>query len=154
MATKVLAVLIALLLAAGLVYTGVALADANSIQDSGSGTAVLNSRGEAPEQAHGTIEFDLNDRVDGTYRVRSEIEVRDLPERAGRVYEVWLIDDTTGYELSLTAFNTDNDGDERTTVTRNFVFFAPFDRVVVTSEPRDGRDPTLTGDTVLEGDLP
>ena len=121
------------------------------IQDEGRGTVSLDSVGDAPEQATATAEFDLDSSDGGWYRVQMQIRVRNLPERAGRVFETWWRDRDSGAETSVGAFQTDNDGDGGFTVTKRVVFFAPYNEILVTSERRNDSDPNRNGPVLLRG---
>ena len=80
------------------------------------------------------------------------VNVQNLPTRAGRVYEVWLVN-FSGTSLNLTAFNTDSNGDATTKVTRNIVNMAPYDRIIVSKKRRDSFSTSRSGRTVLSGRL-
>lgn len=123
------------------------------IQDNNGGKVSLESRDDdVPEQATGLATFTLKPMNDGLNKMTVKLNVRNLPERAGRVYEVWLVN-FDGTDLNLTAFDTDNDGDATTTVTRNVVNMAPYDRIIVTKKRRQSFQTSRTGDTVLSGRL-
>lgn len=123
------------------------------IQDNNGGTVSLESDdNDVPEQASGTVKFNLKHNPDGVNEITVDIKVNDLPRKAGRIYEVWLVD-FDGNDLNLTAFNTDSDGNDETKVTRNIVNMAPYDRIVVTTKRRDSTSTSMSGNTVLEGRL-
>jgi len=138
-------VLIGLLTVPSMVLAGV------EIQDEGRGTVSLNSVGDAPEQATATAEFDLDTDDGGWNKVRMKLKVRNLPERAGRVFETWWRDSETGFEDPVGAFQTDNDGDGGFTVTKRVVFFAPYNEILVTSERRNDTEPKRNGPVLLKG---
>ena len=142
----------AIMLTAVMVGPGTAFAGAR-IQDEGRGTVSLDRVGDAPEQATGTARFRLRTTGDGWYRMEMRLRVRNLPERAGQVYETWLRDSNTNHDDSVGAFQTDNNGDGRFDVGKRIVFFAPYDKIVVSSERRNDSDPSLNGPVLLEGDL-
>lgn len=131
------------------------------IQDTGKGTVSLDSQDGAPEQANGTAKFTLKSSDSGTYKVTLDLDINNLPERAGKVYQVWLQDTQatdgnnggTGFNDPWGAFQTDNDGDAQLDVTKHVVFFAPYDEIVVSTEERNDEDPSLNGLIVLRGDL-
>ena len=123
------------------------------IQDNNGGKVSMESRdGDVPEQATGVANFKLKSTDDDVHKMTVKINVRSLPERAGRVYEVWLIN-FDGPDLNLTAFDTDNDGDATTTVTMNIVNMAPYDRIIVSKKRSDSFQTSRSGETVLEGRL-
>jgi len=154
MTRKVVAFLTALLLVFGAVFAAPALAF-HAIQDEGKGTVSLDRADGAkrvPEQASGVATFRIRPSSQGFYNVRVRMEIGSLPERAGRVYEVWLVEDETGEELNLGAFDTDNDGDGEISVTRTINNLAQFDRIIVTTEDINDLDPRRDGPVVLEGE--
>lgn len=66
------------------------------------------------------------------------------------IYEAWLVDFDTGYELSLGLFIVDADGyDKFSYVAESYV--NPYDAVVVTKEDYPDNDPRPSGDVVLVG---
>ncbi len=123
------------------------------IQDEGRGTVSMESVGDAPEQANGTAKFDLDTHDDGWHKVKMELRVSNLPERAGRVFETWLRDGETGFEDPVGAFQTDNDGDGGYTTSYRVNFFAPYEEIIVTSERRNDTDPKRNGPVLLRGSL-
>lgn len=155
MRKRLLFITTAVMLAGLMVMPSVALAG-KRIQDNGGGTVSLDSVGsETPEQATGTANFDLQTSDDGWYKVQMKLKVRNLPERAGQVYESWLVDTKKGQEFDnpVGAFQTDNDGDGGFTVTQRMNFFAPYDQIIVTSERRNDEDPQRNGPVVLRGSM-
>ena len=153
MTRKVVAFLTALLLVFGTMFVAPALAF-HAIQNEGSGTVSLNRADGAkrvPEQASGLARFQVRPSSQGFYSVRVRMEVESLPERAGRVYEVWLVDDETGAELNLGVFDTDNNGDGELSVSRTFNNLSQYDRIIVTTEDANDLDPRRDGPVVLEG---
>ncbi len=153
MTRKVVAFLTALLLVFGTVFVAPALAF-HAIQNEGRGTVSLDRAEGAkrvPEQASGVATFRVRPSSQGFYKVRIRIEVGSLPERAGRVYEVWLVDDETGDELNLGVFDTDNDGDGELSVRRTVNNLSQYDRIIVTTEDTNDLDPRRDGPVVLEG---
>lgn len=126
------------------------------IQDNKEGTVSLESTGnhgnnDVPEQASGVAKFKLDPLPEGDARMTVELTVNNLPERAGRLYEVWLTNNT-GTSLNLTAFNTNSNGNAKTTVSRHIVNVAPYDRIVVTRKRRSSFN-TSRGSTILSGRL-
>jgi hypothetical protein len=79
------------------------------------------------------------------------MKVSSLPERAGRVYELWLVDNETGDDLNLGVFDTDNDGEGKLNLKRTMNNPARYDRIIVTSEDSDDQDPRRDGPIVLTG---
>ena len=152
MRKRILFIFTALTLVAAMIVPSMALAGAQ-IQDDGSGTVSLDSEGDAPEQANGTAKFDLDTNDDGWHKVRMELKVSNLPERAGQVFETWLRDSEADFDNPVGAFQTDNDGDGGFTVSWRSNFFAPFDEILVTSEERNDTDPKLSGEVLLRGTL-
>lgn len=66
------------------------------------------------------------------------------------IYEAWLVDLDTGYQLSLGLFTVDQDGGARFSfASDNYV--NPYDMVVITKEPYPDDDPRPSGDVVLLG---
>ena len=153
MRKRLLFVATAVMLTGLIVMPSVALAGAR-IQDNGGGTVSLDRVGEeTPEQATATAKFDLDSNDQGWYRMQMELRVRNLPERAGKVYETWLVDTDSDTDDSVGAFQTDNDGDGGFTVTKRIVFFAPYDKIIVTSEQKNDTNPTRDGPVVLRGSM-
>jgi hypothetical protein len=111
----------------------------------------FDDNGDVPRNAGGTAKFKIDKKADGTGRMTVTVDVENLPERAQRVYEVWLIDDG-GEDVNLTAFNTDNDGNAKTTTTRGIVSLAPYDEIIV-SEKRTESFSTTPGEEILSGRL-
>ncbi len=151
MTVKLLAVLVALSMTFTLILAAPALAF-HAVQDEGTGTISLNPVDDVPEQANGVATFRVRSDSDGFYFMKVRIRVKSLPERAGRVYEVWMIDDNTNHNLNLGVFDTDNDGDGSLSVTRTINSLALYDRIVVTSEESNDFDPGSEGTVVLEGE--
>lgn len=152
MRKRILFIFTALTLVSALIVPSLALAGAR-IQDNGSGTVSLDGEGDAPEQATGTAKFNLDTSDDGYHKVKMELKVRNLPERAGRVFETWLRDSETDFDNPVGAFQTDNDGDGGFSVTMRTNFFAPFDEILVTSEERNDTNPQRNGEVLLRGRL-
>ena len=153
MRKRLLFITTAVMLAGLMAMPSMALAGAR-IQDNGGGTVSLDSVGEeTPEQATGTASFDLDSADDGWYRMEMKLRVRNLPQRAGQIFESWLVDTDTKTDDSVGAFQTDNDGDGGFTVTKRIVFFAPYNQIIVTSERRNDEDPTRNGPVVLRGSM-
>lgn len=123
------------------------------IQDEGRGTVSLDSVGDAPEQATGVAKFTLDSSDSGVYKVQMSLDVENLPERAGQVYQAWLVDTDTGFRDPIAAFQTDNDGNADISATQRVNFFAPYNEIVVTSERRNDSDPGLNGEEVLKGEM-
>lgn len=68
------------------------------------------------------------------------------------IYEVWFVDDDTGYKLTGGVFSVDYYGDERHSA--NFqTYLDVYDRVVVTVEPYPDEDPNPSGDVALVADI-
>ncbi len=153
MRKRLLFVATAVMLTGLIVMPSVALAGAR-IQDNGGGTVSLDRVGEeTPEQATATAKFDLSTNDQGWYRVQMQLRVRNLPERAGKVYETWWVDSENNVDQSVGAFQTDNDGDGGFTVTKRVVFFAPYNLIVVTAEEKNDENPARSDDIVLQGNM-
>ena len=121
------------------------------IQDRGGGTVTLEARdNDIPENATGTAKFENDKDPDGVNRVKVTVDVENLPKRAQRVYQVWLVNDG-GTDLNLTAFNTDNDGDATVSTTRNIINLAPYDSIKVNTKRIESFSTSRGGDTVLSG---
>lgn len=123
------------------------------IQDEGRGTVSLDSVGDAPEQATGVAKFTLKSSDNGVYTVKMSLDVENLPKRAGQVFQTWLVDTDTGFRNPILAFQTDNDGDSDESATQRMNFFAPYDKIIVTSERRNDSDPSANGPEVLDGTM-
>ena len=151
MRNRIVLILTAIALAALMVAPSMVLAGAR-IQDEGEGTVSLDSVGEdTPEQATGTVKFELKKVDDGYVKLSYDAEVKNLPRKAGRIYVAWLIDDETGFSRPLGVFQTDRDGDAKRSGSGQAVFFAPFNKIQVTSEELNDQDPGRSGPVVLEG---
>lgn len=122
------------------------------IQDSGGGTISLESRGRAPRQASGLAEFKFTKRSGGANGLSIDVKVETLFRRSNKVFEVWLVDEDGGWK-SLTVFTTNGDGDADVKIRRNIASLAPYDRIVVTEEDRNGFDTESDEETVLSGRL-
>lgn len=66
------------------------------------------------------------------------------------IYEAWLIDLDTGYQLSLGLFTVDQSGSVRFRFGSE-AYVNPYDMVVITKEPYLDDDPRPSGDVVLLG---
>lgn len=66
------------------------------------------------------------------------------------IYEVWLVDLDTGYQLSLGLFTVDQSGSARFRFASD-AYINPYDMVVITKEPYPDDDPRPSGDVVLLG---
>ncbi len=104
-----------------------------------------------------------NTATEGTFSVKSSqsryknkmsglLTVRTLDYLSSykEIYEAWLVDIDTGYQLSLGLFTVDQDGDERMTWSHPS-YANNYDMVVVTKEPYPDDDPRPSGDVVLVG---
>lgn len=153
MRNRIVLILTAIALAVLMVAPTMALAGAR-IQDEGEGTVTLNAVGEdTPEQATGTVKFKLT-KVDAGYvKLSYDAKVRNLPRKAGRVYVAWLVDEKTGFSRPMGVFQTDRDGDAERSGSGQAVFFAPFNKIQVTSEELNDQDPKKSDQVVLEGTL-
>ena len=124
----------------------------HSIQNRGGGIVSLNVVGkDLPEQAHGLATFRLKRRTSGFYILSAKLKVSTLHKRAGRVFEAWLVDEESGYTLSLGTFNTNNAGDCGFSIRRPITNLAQFNKIMVTSEKTDDFDPTPSESILLEG---
>jgi hypothetical protein len=107
---------------------------------------------EGAHNASGWAKVRIAEKDDGSYRTRVTIKVEDLPTESGTIYEGWLVDDDTGYKLSIGAFSTNSDGKGKLKFKQNMVYPALYDKVVVTREPLN--DPNPNPDTpVLVGSI-
>lgn len=79
------------------------------------------------------------------------IKVKDLPvsSRVGGHFEAWLVDDDTGYRLSMGTFTTIFGGVGQLRY-RADNYFGAYDRVEITAEPFDDWD-VLPGPALLDG---
>ncbi len=152
MRKRYLSLTTAVMLVVALAMGGTALAG-HRIQDEGRGTVSLDRVGDAPEQANGTAKFKLTEDEDGVNRLKVKLTVRNLPERAGRVFEVWLTDNDTSHDDSIGVFQTDNDGDGQLSITRSMTHFSQYDEIVISSEKKQDKDPTINGPVLLRGKL-
>ncbi len=84
--------------------------------------------------------------MDGTLSTHNLEYLKNYDE----IYEVWLVDIDTGYQLSLGLFTVDRDGDARFTW-KHPGYVNEYDMVVVTKEPYPDDDPRANGDVVLVG---
>ncbi len=153
MRNRIVLILAAIALAVLMVAPTMALAGAR-IQDEGEGTVTLDARGEdTPEQATATVKFKLQ-KVDAGYvKLSYDAEVRNLPRKAGRIFVAWIVDEETGFSRPLGVFQTDRDGNAERSGSGQAVFFAPFNKVQVTSEELNDQDPRKGDQVVLEGTL-
>ena len=124
------------------------------IQDTGRATISLepNPRRDIPESATGIARFRLNKGTEGVSRLNVTVTVKNLPERARTVYEIWLVD-LHGRSLNLSAFNTDNNGNAKVTIGRNIITMAPYDLIVVRDKRRETFRTDITGRILLSGRL-
>ncbi|RMD57636.1 anti-sigma factor [Candidatus Woesearchaeota archaeon] len=101
----------------------------------------------------------------GTARVKSSVwngatesyvllKTKDLPPsaRVGGLFEAWLVDDDTGYRLSMGTFITTFGGSGELSYHINR-YLGPYDRIEVTIEPFNDLDLT-PGPPVISGDIP
>ena len=123
------------------------------LQDEGSGTISLNRVGNVPEQASGTAKFKVTSSDDGFYKVKLNLDVKNLPEKAGNVFAVLLTDSSENFANPIGVFQTDSDGDGDLTVTTKIVSFVPYDQIQVTSVPKNSDDPKSDSNVVLQGAL-
>lgn len=70
------------------------------------------------------------------------------------IYEAWLVTDNGIEQSSLGNLKVENDGTVRHAVTRDENFFARYNKLRISVEPRDKRDPKQAGKTVFEGEIP
>ncbi len=68
------------------------------------------------------------------------------------IYEVWFVDDDTGYKLTGGIFIVDSRGDERHSASFT-TYLDVYDRVVVTVEPYPDEDPNPSGEVALVADI-
>ena len=82
-----------------------------------------------------------------------DLWVYNLPDIGNdEIYEIWFVDDDTGYKLTGGLFTIDSRGDER--YSGSFMnYLDVYDRVVVTIEPYPDEDPTPSGEVALVADL-
>ncbi len=78
---------------------------------------------------------------------------KDLPvsERTGAMFEAWLVDDDTGYRLSMGTFTTVFGGSGQLRY-RSDTYLGPYDRIEITAEPFDDLDVT-PGPVLLSGKI-
>ncbi|RJQ19988.1 anti-sigma factor [Candidatus Woesearchaeota archaeon] len=90
---------------------------------------------------------------DGYPRGAVRVTTKDLPpsDRIGMQFEAWLVDDDTGYRLSLGQFYTLFGGVGELRYDGS-LYFDAYDRVEITVEPFEDLD-VLPGQVVLEGPI-
>jgi hypothetical protein len=107
---------------------------------------------EGVHNASGWARVKVSEKENGSYRVGALIKVKDLPTPEGTIYEGWLVDEDTGYKLSIGAFSTNDDGRGKLKFRQDMVYPPLYDKLVVTRESLNDTDPNP--DTpVLVGDL-
>jgi hypothetical protein len=84
--------------------------------------------------------------MDGTLSVRNLEYLKYYDE----IYEAWLVDIDTGYQLSLGLFIVNQDGEARFTWIQPS-YINEYDMIVVTKEQYPDHDPRPSGDVVLVG---
>ncbi len=94
----------------------------------------------------------ISNRPQGNYLTVGTVvmRTRDLPKLDGFVYETWLVDEDTGYYMSLGIFLTSQIGRIGTFKYKSSTAFDPFENIVVTIEPFPDKDPS-PGPIVLSG---
>ncbi len=65
----------------------------------------------------------------------------------------WIVDEDTGTRIPLGAFQTDKNGNTEQSDSTTALFFAPFDKVKITSEKLNNEDTSKIGPIVLEGTM-
>jgi hypothetical protein len=88
----------------------------------------------------------------GLDRVNVAMRVTDLQPVDGRVFEVWFVDEDSGYKLSLGGFNTNSRGRANFRFRQHLVNAIIYDKILITSEPRHDSDPN-PDEVLLVGDL-
>ncbi|MFA6889020.1 MAG: hypothetical protein WC254_06005 [Candidatus Woesearchaeota archaeon] len=85
-------------------------------------------------------------------QIRSLLTVYNLDYLStyNEIYEAWLVDQDTGYQLSQGLFTVDLDGYTTYSFNSNH-YVNPYDLFVVTKEPYPDNDPRPSGDVVLVG---
>jgi hypothetical protein len=152
MRKRLLFMITALAVSGLMVLPSVAFAG-HRIQDNGSGTVTLNrtDEGNTPEQATGTATFKVSSSGDGWYNMQMKLNVKNLPKKAGKVYEAWLEDTNSDSKDPVGAFQTTNSGSGGFTVNQRINWFTPYDEVTVSSENRNDSNPNQNGPVVLRG---
>lgn len=103
--------------------------------------------------ATGTARIIVNFNRDGLYTVNIRETLRNLSTSSSDVFESWLVDDETGYGLSLGAFKANSRGRAAHTFNQRMTNFPAYDRLVVSRETLNDTDPR-PDETVLEADIP
>lgn len=86
-------------------------------------------------------------------RSTAEIHVRNMPKiTANEVYEAWLIDVDSGYQLSMGLFAVDGNGEGSLLWTASN-YIGEYDKIAITKEANPDRDPSPSGNVLLVGDF-
>ena len=137
---KMFSIIAAVILVAGLVY-----ASSLRFQD--------NFVNVEESDASGSVSIKVAELTrDSLDRVSLKILVEKLIVGEDEVFEAWLVDEDTGYKLSLGAFLTNSRGKGILKFNQKMVNFDIYDKVVVTREPSIDVNP-MPGDAVLLAEI-
>ena len=103
-------------------------------------------------QGHARI---INNRPHDVDLIEAVVHLRtkDLPPIApDSIYELWLVDEDTGYSMSLGLFQPSAISRITTLQYRTVTPLDPFDSIIVTTEPFPDDNP-MPGEVILSGDL-
>jgi hypothetical protein len=76
------------------------------------------------------------------HKVKIKLKAKNLDQMDNYVFEGWLVDEDTGYKLSLGAFNTHKHKNAKFSFEQKLVNFEIYDLLVITQEPIDDTIPT------------
>ena len=133
---KIFSLIIAVILVVGLVYAATLKFDDIfvNVEDS-----------EASGKLSVKVTESTRDPLD---RVSLRIQVENLFENENEVFEAWLVDEDTGYELSIGPFLTNSRGKGLLKFSERMVSFEAYEKVIVTREPSSDTNP-LPSDAAL-----
>lgn len=101
--------------------------------------------------ATGTAKIERDIENSGIQDVEIQVRVDSTPAE-GSVFEGWLVDQETGFKLSMGAFKMDQRGRGKLQFEQEMVNFDIFDMLIVTTEPVNDQNPN-PGTSVLEAKI-
>ena len=135
---KILFTLVAFLLALSIVYAA-------------SSMYTLNFINAEHSDAYGKAKVSVKMKK-GLYDVEIRLQLIDLAKEQGQVYEGWLVDEDSGYKLSMGAFAPSNAGRANYKFKQQMVNFMIYDEIVITRESSNDENP-MPNEVVLTTSL-
>lgn len=89
----------------------------------------------------GTAKIDVFLTKDNLHDTRIKVKVKNIPSASTSVFEAWLIDEGTGYKLSLRGFKMKGNGQAELDFRQFMVNFKIYDKLAISEESANDTNP-------------